>query len=167
MPQKPKDQAHSPKITPFLWYDDDAEEAIRFYGTIFDCETLAETRWGEVGPMPKGTLMTARFRLAGQEYIALNGGPTYRFNEAFSLFVSCDSQAEIDTYWEKLLSGGGEPSQCGWLKDKFGLSWQIVPRNLADMLADEDPAKAARVFEAMMPMNKIDLKALERAYAGR
>jgi len=156
------------KISTFLWYDDDAEEAARFYCSIFeDSRILRETRWGEGGPVPKGTLMTVTFQLAGQEFIALNGGPTFRFNEAVSLFVHCNTQREIDDLWAKLMIGGGEPSQCGWLKDRFGLSWQIVPDALGEMLADEDPARAGRVTAAMMQMVKLDLARLEAAYGGR
>jgi predicted 3-demethylubiquinone-9 3-methyltransferase (glyoxalase superfamily) len=156
------------KITTFLWYDDDAEEAIRFYCSIFeDSKVLAETRWGEGGPVPKGTLMSARFQLAGQEFMALNGGPAFRFNEAISLFVHCNTQREIDELWEKLTSGGGEPGQCGWLKDKYGLSWQVVPGTLVEMLGDKDPTRARRVSDAMMQMGKLDLARLEQAYDGR
>lgn len=156
-----------PKITPFLWFDTDAEAAIRFYGGIFpDFALLEQTRWGEGAPLPKGTLMTARFRLAGQEFLALNGGPAHRFSEAISLFVRCETQAEIDDLWQKLTAGGGAPGQCGWLKDRFGLSWQVVPTQLAAWLGDPDPAKAARVGQAMLPMRKLDLAALQRAHAG-
>src|SRR5262245_25801373 len=157
----------SQKITTFLWYDDDAEEAVRFYCSIFeDSKVLGETRWGEGGPLPKGTLMTATFQLAGQEFIALNAGPVFHFNEAISLFVRCSTQREIDDLWTKLTSGGGEPSQCGWLKDKFGLSWQIIPDSLLDMQADKDPARAARVMAAMLQMGKLDIAKLKRAYEG-
>jgi predicted 3-demethylubiquinone-9 3-methyltransferase (glyoxalase superfamily) len=153
-----------PKIVPCLWFDDDAEEAIRFWGTVFpDLKVLSELRWGEGAPLPKGTLMTARFTLAGQEYMVLNGGPAYRLNESISLVVSCETQAEIDTYWDKLLAGGGQPNLCGWLKDKFGLSWQVVPSSLAEMLSDKDTAKAQRVAAAMMQMDKLDLARLKQA----
>lgn len=156
-----------PKLTPFLWFDQDAEAAIRFYGGIFpDFALLEQTRWGEGAPLPKGTLMTARFRLAGQEFLALNGGPAFRFSEAISLFVRCETQAEIDDLWQKLTAGGGAPGQCGWLKDRFGLSWQVVPTQLAAWLGDPDPAKAARVGQAMLQMRKLDLAALQRAHAG-
>jgi len=155
------------KITTFLWYDDDAEEAAKFYCSIFaDSKILNVKRWGSEGPAPKGSVMTVTFQLAGQEFIALNGGPTFHFNEAVSLFVNCDSQREIDELWTKLQSGGGEPSQCGWLKDRFGLSWQIATDSLVDMLADEDPARAARVTAAMMQMGKLDIAKLKRAYDG-
>lgn len=156
------------EITTFLWYDRDAEEAIRFYSSIFkDSKVLEESRWGEGGPVPKGTLMTARFQLAGQEFIALNGGPHFRFNEAISLLVTCETQAEVDELWEKLTAGGGEPGQCGWLKDKFGLSWQVIPTTLTRLMADKDPVKAQRVAAAMMQMTKIDIRRLQQAYDQR
>jgi len=156
--------APRPKITTFLWYDDDAEEAIRFYGSVFgDFEVLEESRWGEGGPLPKGTLMSARFRLAGQEFMALNGGPMFHFNEAISLFVHCESQAEVDVLWDKL-GAGGAPGQCGWLKDRYGLSWQVVPDGLTEMLSDPDPARARRVSEAMLQMGKLDIARLKEAY---
>ena len=156
------------KITTFLWFDDDAEEAIRFYCSIFpDSKVLAETRWGEGGPAPAGTLMTAAFQLAGQEFMCLNGGPAFRFNEAISLLVHCNTQREIDDMWAKLTAGGGEPGQCGWLKDKYGLSWQVVPDALPEMMGDKDPARARRVSAAMMQMGKLDLAALKKAYDGR
>ena len=151
------------KIVPFLWFDDDAEEAIRFYSSIFpDSKVIEEARTG-----PKGALISARFRLAGQELIALNGGPMYSFTEAISLFVSCDSQEEVDTLWEKLTAGGGTPGRCGWLKDRYGLSWQVIPGALGTMLHDKDPAKARRVAAAMMQMGKIDIEKLRQAYDGR
>ena len=151
------------KIVPFLWFDDDAEEAIRFYSSIFpDSKVLSETRMG-----PKGPLMSARFRLAGQEFMALNGGPMHSFTEAISMFVSCGSQEEVDGLWAKLTADGGEPGRCGWLKDKYGLSWQVIPTALGEMLEDKDPAKAKRVAEAMMKMGKIDIRRLRQAYEGR
>jgi predicted 3-demethylubiquinone-9 3-methyltransferase (glyoxalase superfamily) len=150
-------------ITPFLWFDDDAEDAIRFYASIFPgTEVLSETRMG-----PKGALLSARFRLGGHEYIALNGGPMYSFTEAFSLFVSCGSQEEVDDLWAKLTAGGGEPGRCGWLKDRFGLSWQVIPTALTEMMQDKDPARARRVVDAMLKMGKIDIAGLRRAYDGR
>jgi predicted 3-demethylubiquinone-9 3-methyltransferase (glyoxalase superfamily) len=159
--------ANRQKLTPFLWYDDNAEEAIRHYVSIFkDSKILSESRWGEGGPVPKGTLMSARFRLAGQEFLALNGGPMYRFTEAFSIYVDCETQAEVDELWEKL-SAGGEPGRCGWLKDKYGLSWQIIPTVLGEMLQDKDPARARRVTEAMLSMGKIDIARLQQAYGKR
>jgi predicted 3-demethylubiquinone-9 3-methyltransferase (glyoxalase superfamily) len=156
------------KITTFLWFDDDAEEAIRFYGSLFpDAKVLEQSRWGEGGPLPKGTLMAATFQLAGQQFMALNGGPKYRFNEAISLFVACEDQREIDRLWAALTADGGEPGRCGWLKDKYGLSWQLAPRSLAAMLADPDPAKARAVGAAMLQMDKLDLAKLRAAHAGK
>ena len=154
------------KITTFLWYDKEAEEAASFYTSIFeDSKILSVTRYGDAGPGPKGTVMTVLFELAGQELIALNGGPHFKFTEAISLSVSCDTQEEIDELWRKLTAGGGEEGPCGWLKDKFGLSWQINPPILAEMLQDPDPEKAKRVMEAMLQMKKIDIARLEEAYA--
>lgn len=156
------------KITTFLWFDHQAEEAVHFYLSIFDdSKILAESRWGEGSPFPKGTLMTARFQLAGQEFIALNGGPQFRFNEAISLVVNCETQAEVDGLWEELTADGGEPGQCGWLKDKYGLSWQVVPTVLSKMLSDEDSARAGRVAAAMMQMGKLDIRRLQAAYDQR
>lgn len=154
------------KISVFLWFND-AEEAIRYYSSIFtDSKVLSESRWGEGAPFPKGTLMTARFQLAGQEFTLLNGGPPFRFTDAISLLVNCESQREVDELWEKL-GAGGEPGQCGWLKDKYGLSWQIVPTVLGEMLQDKDPVKAKRVAEAMLQMKKIDIAKLKQAYDPR
>jgi predicted 3-demethylubiquinone-9 3-methyltransferase (glyoxalase superfamily) len=164
----PMPTATAQKITTFLWFDDDAEEAIRFYGSLFpDAKVLEQSRWGEGGPLPKGTLMAATFQLAGQQFMALNGGPRYRFNEAISLFVACEDQREIDRLWAALTADGGEPGRCGWLKDKYGLSWQLAPRSLAAMLADPDPAKARAVGAAMMQMDKLDLAKLRAAHAGK
>ena len=152
-----------PKIVPFLWFDSQAEEAIRFYSSTFpDSKVLSETRAG-----PRGALISARFRLAGQELMALNGGPMYSFTEAISLFVSCESQAEVDDLWAKLTAGGGKPGRCGWLKDRYGLSWQVIPTALGEMLHDKDPVKAKRVTEAMLKMDKIDIQRLRQAYDGR
>lgn len=145
------------KITPFLWFDNNAEEAINFYVSIFKNSKLISTI-----PGPNGTLMGATFTLEGQEYQALNGGPHFKFTEAISLFVRCETQTEIDELWNKL-SEGGEKSRCGWLKDKYGLSWQIVPPILGELLQDKDRAKAKRVMDAMMKMNKIDIKTLQEA----
>jgi predicted 3-demethylubiquinone-9 3-methyltransferase (glyoxalase superfamily) len=154
-------------ITPFLWFNDNAEEAMNFYTSVFKDSKVGEiTRWGGAGPGPKGTVMSATFELNGQKFYALNAGPHFKFNEAISFFVEIDTQEEVDYYWEKL-SEGGEKSMCGWLKDKFGLSWQIIPRTLGKLMRDEDPAKAKRVMEAMMKMTKIDIKALEKAFAGK
>jgi predicted 3-demethylubiquinone-9 3-methyltransferase (glyoxalase superfamily) len=154
------------KITPFLWFDDNAEEAMNFYVSIFkDSEVLSVQRYGDAGPGSEGTVMTGTFRLAGQEFMALNGGPHFKFTEAISLFIDCDSQAEVDELWEKL-SAGGETSQCGWLKDKFGLSWQIIPSILGELLQDEDRERANRVMQAMLQMTKIDIAKLQAAYEG-
>lgn len=159
---------HEPKITPFLWFDQNAEAAIRFYQGIFpQVRVLAEHRWGEGGFGPKGTLMTATFELGGREFVAMNGGPLYRFNESFSLLVHCETQAEVDTYWQELTADGGKPGQCGWLKDKFGMSWQVVPTVLLEMLQDQDAVKASRVAQAMQKMTKLDIATLRQAHAGR
>jgi predicted 3-demethylubiquinone-9 3-methyltransferase (glyoxalase superfamily) len=159
---------HQKKITTFLWFNGNAEEAIRHYSSIFaDSKILGESRYGEGAPFPKGSLMFASFTLCGREFMALNGGPMYRFNEAISLFVNCETQAEIDDLWDRLTAGGGEPGQCGWLKDKFGLSWQIIPNALGTLLSDPDPARAGRVVAAMLPMKKLDIKALQKAADGK
>jgi len=155
------------KITTCLWFDNNAEEAVTLYTSIFkNSKVLEVSRWGEGGPGPEGSVLTMRFELDGVELMALNGGPAFKFTEAISLSVDCQSQAEVDDLWEKLTADGGEPSQCGWLKDKFGLSWQIVPRALPEMLGDPDPAKSRRVMEAMLKMKKIDIKTLQEAYEG-
>ncbi len=154
------------KITPFLWFDGKAEEAANFYTSIFNnSKILSLSRYGEAGPWPKGTVMTVTFQLEGQKFIALNGGPHYTFSPAISFFVDCETQAEVDELWEKL-SAGGSDMQCGWLKDKFGLSWQIIPRALMELMQDKDPAKSQRVFKAMLQMAKIDIEGLKRAYRG-
>ena len=151
------------KITPFLWFDNNAEEAIRFYLSIFkDGKMGSVTRYGKAGPGPEGAFMTGSFTIQGQEFIALNGGPLFRFNESISFVVSCESQEEADNYWEKL-SEGGTTSMCGWLKDKFGLSWQVVPVILPQLLQHKDPEKANRVMNAMMQREKIDIKKLKEA----
>ena len=151
------------KITPFLWFDDNAEEAINFYTSIFKNSKIVDmSRFPPNGPGPAGKLMSATFELEGQQFMALNGGPTFKFTEAISLFVDCKTQAEVDELWEKL-SAGGEKGQCGWLKDKFGLSWQIVPTALGELLGSTDPAKAQRVMQAMLKMSKIDIKGLQQA----
>ena len=153
-----------PKVSPFLWYDTQAEEAANFYVKIFkNSKILNITRYGEAGPGPKGSVMTIEFTLDGQEFIALNGGPHFKFNEAISFSVDCKTQEEVDMYWAKL-SEGGEEQPCGWLKDKFGLSWQVNPTILGEMLGDPDPQKAERVTEAMLKMKKIDIAALKKAY---
>ena len=152
------------KITPFLWFDNQAEEAANFYTSIFKNSKVGNVaRYGEAGPGPEGSVMTVSFQLEGQEFTALNGGPAFKFTEAISFFVDCKSQEEVDELWEKL-TAGGEEGPCGWLKDKFGLSWQIVPTVLIEMLNDPDPEKARRATEAMLQMKKIDIPTLERAY---
>ncbi len=152
------------KITPFLWFDRNAEEAARFYVSIFENSKIVSlSRYGDAGPGPKGSAMVVVFELAGQQFMALNGGPQFKFTEAVSFLVNCETQDEVDTLWERL-SAGGSPGQCGWLKDKFGLSWQIVPTALGRMLQDKDPAKSRRVMEAMLRMDKLDIKGLEAAY---
>ena len=152
------------KVTPFLWFDNQAEEAMSFYVSLFkNSRILSVSRYGEGGPGPRGTVMTATFQLDGQEFMALNGGPHFKFTEAISLFVNCETQEEVDELWEKL-SEGGEKSQCGWLKDKYGLSWQIIPTALGEMLGDKDPQKAQNVMQAMLQMTKINIESLRRAY---
>ena len=152
------------KITPFLWFDNQAEEAARFYVSIFkNSKVVTITRYGDAGPGPKGTVMVAKFELDGQEFLALNGGPQFTFSPAVSFVVNCKSQEEVDQYWEKL-SEGGEKVQCGWLKDKYGLSWQVVPTILSELLQDKDAAKSQRVMKAMLQMKKIDIEGLKRAY---
>jgi predicted 3-demethylubiquinone-9 3-methyltransferase (glyoxalase superfamily) len=156
------------KINTYLWFDNNAEEAMNFYVSIFKNSKILElVRYGDAGPGPKGTVMAGTFQLEGQEFMALNGGPHFKFTEAISLFVNCETQEEVDDLWKKLTAGGGAPSQCGWLKDKFGLSWQIVPSVLLKMLADKDPVKSKRVMEAMLQMSKIDISKLKQAYEQR
>jgi predicted 3-demethylubiquinone-9 3-methyltransferase (glyoxalase superfamily) len=151
------------KITPFLWYDTQAEEAAKFYVSIFPrSKILKMVRYGDAGPGPKGSVMTVEFELAGQRMIALNGGPHFKFTEAISLSVDCKDQKEVDRYWSKL-SQGGQESMCGWLKDRYGLSWQINPSILGKLLSDKDAKKAKRVMEAMLKMRKIDIAALKAA----
>ena len=155
------------KITPFLWFDGKAEEAMNFYVSVFrNSKVSSVTRYGEAGPGPKGTVMSATFQLDGQDFFALNGGPQFTFSPAISFFVNCETQQEIDELWEKL-SAGGAIQQCGWLTDKFGLSWQIVPSILGKLLGDKDPVKSARVMKAMMQMVKLDIAGLQRAYDGK
>jgi len=152
------------KITPFPWFDDQAEDAANFYTSIFKNSKIVNiARYGEAGPGPAGTVMTVAFQLEGQDFIALNGGPQFKFTEAISFFVDCKTQAEVDELWEKLPEGG-EEGPCGWLKDKYGLSWQIVPTVLGEMLNDPDPAKAQRVMKAMLQMPKIAIAGLKQAY---
>ncbi len=153
-----------PRISPFLWFDTQAEEAARFYVSIFKNSKIVKiARYGEAGPGPKGSVMTVVFELEGQEFIALNGGPQFKFTEAISFSVNCETQKEVDQFWEKL-SQGGEEGPCGWLKDRYGLSWQINPVILGEMLSDPDPRKSRRVMQAMLKMKKIDIAALKKAY---
>lgn len=155
------------KITPFLWFDNQVEEAIIFYVSIFKQSKVGKVaRYGDAGPGPKGTVMAAVFELEGLQFTALNGGPQFQFNEAISFSVKCEEQDELDELWERL-SEGGEKSRCGWLKDKFGISWQIVPSVLAPMLTDPDAQKSQRVMEALLKMTKIDIAGLWRAYEGQ
>ena len=152
------------KINPFLWFDNQAEEAAKFYTSVFKNSKMASiTRYGDAGPGPKGSVMTASFEIEGQQFVALNGGPHFKFTEAISFVVNCETQQEVDEYWEKL-SAGGEESMCGWLKDKYGLSWQVVPTILGKLMQDEDPEKAKRVMQAMLQMRKLDIETLQRAY---
>lgn len=154
------------KINPFLWFDGRAEEAMLFYTSIFKNSSIESlNRYGEGGPGPKGEVMSGTFLLEGQRFMALNGGPMFSFTPAISLFVNCETQEEVDELWDKLTEGG-EPSRCGWLKDKFGVSWQIIPTVLSELLNDPDPEKAGRVMNAMLQMDKIDIKRLKEAYAG-
>lgn len=155
------------KITPFLWFDSNAEEAVNFYTSIFKNSKIHTlSRYGEGGPGPAGAVMVASFQLDGQDFLALNGGPLFKFTEAISFVVDCETQEEIDHFWDKL-SEGGETSQCGWLKDKFGLSWQIVPSIIPKLMQDPDVTKTARVMQAVMQMTKIDIATLWRAYEGQ
>ncbi len=154
------------KITPFLWFDGTAEEAMNFYVSIFNnSKIVSVTRCGNNGPGPKDSVMSAAFQLDGQPFIALNGGPAFKFSEAISMFVNCTSQEEVDSLWAKL-SAGGSAGQCGWLKDKFGLSWQIIPSALMKLMQDPDPQKSGRVMQAMLQMTKIDIRKLREAHAG-
>jgi len=154
------------RITPFLWFDNNAEEAMNFYISIFkNSKVLRVMRYGEAGPGPAGTVMTAEFELDGQQFAGLNGGPRFKFTEAVSFTVKCETQEEVDYYWDKL-SEGGEKSRCGWLKDKFGLWWQVEPSIVGDLMADKDPEKAKRVMEAMLKMDKIEIEPIKRAYEG-
>jgi predicted 3-demethylubiquinone-9 3-methyltransferase (glyoxalase superfamily) len=154
------------KITPFLWFNDNAEEAMNFYTTVFKDSKIGKvSRYGDAGPGPKGSVMTAQFALNGQDFIALNGGPNFKFTEAISFVVNCETQKEIDYYWDKLLHGG-QAQACGWLKDKFGLSWQIVPVQLGQLMTG-NPQQSGRVMQALMKMIKLDLKLLQDAYEGK
>ncbi len=152
------------KITTFLTFNDQAEQAVKFYTSIFKNSKIVDTtRYGDAGPGQKGSVMTMTFELEGQQFVALNGGPEFKFSMGTSLFVNCETQAEVDEFWEKL-TAGGETQACGWLKDKFGLSWQIVPSVLIRMLGDKDPKRSKKVMEAMMKMIKLDIAGLKRAY---
>ncbi len=154
------------KISPFLWFDSNAEEAANFYVSIFkDSKILKIARYGEAGPGPAGSVMVVNFQIEGQDFIALNGGPLFKFTEAVSFVINCQTQEEVDHYWNKLTAGGGQESQCGWLKDKYGLSWQVTPTILGELLSDKDQKKAQRVMQAMLQMKKIDIAALKRAAA--
>jgi len=155
------------KISAFLWFDTEALDAAKFYVSVFKNSKLGRvTHYGEAGPRPKGSVMTVEFELEGVEFVGLNGGPQFKFTEAISFSVNCETQEEIDYFWEKLSADGGSTGPCGWLKDKFGLSWQVSPIVLAEMLSDKDPAVAGRVMEAMLQMTTFDIAALERAYKG-
>src|SRR5437868_9972215 len=161
----------APEITPFLWFDDKADEAARFYTSIFKNSKVGTITRYEAEPAgstgrPPGSVMTVEFQLEGQDFVALNGGPMFKFTEAISFVVNCETQEEVNNFWSKL-SAGGEESRCGWLKDKFGLSWQVVPTVLIEMLADKDAAKAKRVMRAMLQMDKIDIPTLQKAYDGK
>ena len=152
------------KITPFLWFNDQAEEAMNFYVSIFKSSKVGRvTRYGEAGPGPKGSVMSATFQLEGQEFMALNGGPHFSFTPAISFFVNCETQEEVDELWQKL-SAGGKKDRCGWLKDKYGLSWQIIPSALGKLMGDQNAAKAQKVMKAMLQMDKIDIAHLQQAY---
>jgi predicted 3-demethylubiquinone-9 3-methyltransferase (glyoxalase superfamily) len=158
--------AHMQKIVPNLWFDTEAEDAANFYTSVFkNSRVTSISHYGEAGPRPAGTVLTVEFELEGQAFTALNGGPDFKFDEAISLLINCESQEEVDYFWDEL-SAGGEEGPCGWLKDKFGLSWQVIPTALGEMMQDEDSEKANRVMTAMLKMGKIDIGALEKARAG-
>ena len=160
------------KITPFLWFDDQAEEAVNFYTSLFKNSKIGRIfrnpeEAAEKTGRPVGSVLTIEFEIEGQKFVALNGGPLFKFNESVSFVVNCETQEEVDYFWEKLTADGGEESQCGWLKDKFGLSWQVTPTVLIDMLHDKDPEKAERVMKAMLQMQKIEIPKLKAAYGGK
>ena len=162
------------KITPFLWFDDNAEEAVKFYTSIFKNSKVGRIlRYSEEvakvsqSGMPAGSALTIEFEIEGQKFVALNGGPEFKFNESISFVVNCETQKEVDYFWEKLAADGGEESQCGWLRDKFGVSWQVTPTVLIDMLHDKDAERAERVMKAMLQMQKIDIEKLNAAYRGK
>ena len=153
------------KIVPFLWFDNNAGEAAEFYTSIFKNSRIVNTSYyGEGMPLPKGTVLTVAFELEGQPFTALNGGPLFKFTEAVSFVINCENQAEVDEFWNKLIADGGQPSQCGWLKDKFGLSWQVVPTVLSKLMSDPDQKKVGAVTQAFLKMQKFDIAALEKAY---
>lgn len=157
-----------PNITPFLWYDTQAEEAANFYVSIFPNSRIGHvSRYGDAGPGPKGGVMVVQFELDGKPFLALNGGPHFKFTEAVSFTIDCKDQQEVDYYWSKLSADGGQESMCGWLKDKFGLSWQVVPSALGQLMSDPDREKAKRAMEAMLKMKKLDIAALQRAHDGK
>ena len=151
-------------ITPMLWFDKDAEQAMEFYTSVFKHSKVVKvSRYGDAGPGPKGQVMVGEFEIAGQRFLALNGGPQFKFTEAVSFVISCEDQDEVDYYWSSLTAGGGQESMCGWLKDKFGLSWQVTPVQLPELLSDKDPGRSGRAMQAMLQMRKIDIAALKRA----
>ncbi|MBN8751660.1 MULTISPECIES: VOC family protein [Variovorax] len=155
------------KIVPCLWFDRNGEDALKFYTAIFPNSRVTDKLlWGDTNPELKGSLLTATFELEGQEFMLINGGPQYKFTPAISMYLKCKTQAEVDNYWNKLLEGGGEPVQCGWITDRYGVSWQIVPDGLIQMFQDKDPAKAARAMQAMMKMVKLDIAEVRKAYDG-
>ena len=155
------------KINPFLWFDTQAEDAVKFYASVFKNSKIGTiSRYGDAGPGPKGSVMTASINIEGIEFVALNAGPLFKFNESISFVINCEDQAEVDYYWEKL-TAGGEESMCGWLKDKFGLSWQVTPVRLIELVSNKDPQKANRAMQAMMKMRKIDIATIERAAEGK
>jgi len=155
------------KITPCLWFDGRAEEAVKFYTSVFKRSKKGDvTRYGDAGPGPKGSVMTATFRVEGQEFMALNGGPEFKFSPAISFIVHCKSQKRVDYYWDKLMEGGGAPQQCGWLTDRFGVSWQIVPNIVPELMGDKDKQKRERVMQAILKMVKLDVDELKRAARG-
>ncbi len=165
----PSDKVSMQKITPFLWFDDQAEEAVNFYTSIFENSKIGRTfrnpqEAAEKTGRPAGSVLTIEFEIKGQKFVALNGGPLFKFNESVSFVINCETQEEVDYFWEKLIAGGGEESACGWLKDKFGLSWQVTPTILIEMLHDNDQEKSGRVMQAMLEMKKIDIKTLKDAY---
>ena len=157
------------KITPYLWFDSNADEAVAFYLSVFkDSRIVTRSRYGDAGPRPKGSTLAIAFRLEGQNFVAINGGPHFKLNEAVSFYVNCETQEEIDRLWDKLLAGGGQVHDCGWLKDRYGLSWQINYAGVQDMMTDAHPERADKVMQAMMKMKKIDIQKLKDAYeAGR